>query len=459
MVLPCPLWLRYLLEIFDSIQQGLCNAQQHSPEGSDSAFLGLSGNEAWVIHKISCIIENLDNFFEFGSDEDHLHVHCLCCVYLACLPLPEGSPALLQALNLTVAHDSEAYHTSLLNNMVHKVQEEAEVWASQAQTNLRKFIVQALISSSPDLSEAAQELADDLNPDLMAWVKNFRADIQDHAKCLISEEAVAQIFDPIADKVLTCELASHHATAQAEVNCQVYDFQAEYHQCQKMNAQIAIDTEIALDMQQYKAATLTHETALVDAKVALELQSYKHNAKVQASMHHQEINDQLCTSVVCTPKPACPSPISSKPPHKHKVRVSKPGLDPSQPIFIHDSLTPASDAGSLESDVDSVMDDSVTPHVSPVETAPPLGPPVALAGPVSSALNSRSETVWSQQDLLPTGAVSLGPSTSGAQASSSDPLLLLVLQNIQPSVQALEFQLRTLECKGSKPLAPPPPPA
>ena len=96
----------------------------------------------------------------------------------------------MQALNLTVTRDSEAYRTTLLNDMVHQVKDEAEAWALEAQTKLCKYIVQALITSVADLSEVAHELADDLNPDLMAWVENFRADIQDRAKHLIAEEAV-----------------------------------------------------------------------------------------------------------------------------------------------------------------------------------------------------------------------------------------------------------------------------
>ena len=101
----------------------------------------------------------------------------------------------------------------MLNDMVRKVTEEAEDWVKGTQTNIRKYIVQALISSTPDLTTVVRELADNLDPDLMAWVDSFRADVQDCAKCLIAEEAVSQLFDPVADEVLTCELASLCACA------------------------------------------------------------------------------------------------------------------------------------------------------------------------------------------------------------------------------------------------------
>ena len=130
-----PYWLRYLLEVFDSIQQGLYNAQQLAPEGPGSAFRNASGNETWVGHKIGHIIENLDNFFAFSSDDDRQHIHCLHCVYTACLPFPENQ-SLLATLNLTIAHDSEAYHTSMLNDMVQKVSDEAEEWVKGTQTNI-----------------------------------------------------------------------------------------------------------------------------------------------------------------------------------------------------------------------------------------------------------------------------------------------------------------------------------
>ena len=44
---------------------------------------------------------------------------------MGCLPFPENQ-ALLAALNLTIAHDSEAYCTSMLNDMVWKVSNKAE---------------------------------------------------------------------------------------------------------------------------------------------------------------------------------------------------------------------------------------------------------------------------------------------------------------------------------------------
>ena len=112
----------------------------------------------------------------------------------------------------------------MLNDMVHSVQSEAEAWKQDTLTNLKKYLVQALISSTPDLSHAARELADDLDPDLMAWVNSFRADVQDRAKRLIAHEAVMQLFDPVADEVLTTELASLCAHAREEVDCQVDDF-------------------------------------------------------------------------------------------------------------------------------------------------------------------------------------------------------------------------------------------
>ena len=135
------MWVHYFLEIADSLQQGLHNANKSAPPGSQTTFQGLSGNEACVIHKIGCILENLDDFFEFSADNDCDCLHCLCCVFSACLPLPTGSPALLNAINLTIAHNSEAYRTTLLNDMVCQVKDEAEAWASEAQTKLHKYMI------------------------------------------------------------------------------------------------------------------------------------------------------------------------------------------------------------------------------------------------------------------------------------------------------------------------------
>ena len=116
----------------------------------------------------------------------------------------------------------------MLNDMVRMVQSEAETWKQDTLSNLKKYLVQALISSTPDLSHAARELADNLDPDLMAWVNSFRADVQDRAKRLIANEAVMQLFDPVAEEVLMTELASLRARAREEVDRQVDDFRAEY---------------------------------------------------------------------------------------------------------------------------------------------------------------------------------------------------------------------------------------
>ena len=251
-----PFYLRFLLEVVDSIHRGLFLANKNAPARAEYAFAEAVGDEARIGHKIGWVIEDLDDFFEFTSDDSRQRFHCLRCVYSARLPLPENQ-ALLAALNLTVARDSEAYRTSMLNDMVRTVQSEAESWKRDTLTNLKKYLVQALISSTPDLSDAAWELADDLDPDLMAWVISFHADVQDCAKCLIAQEAVTQLFNPMADEVLTSELASMRARVRVEVDRQVDDFHAEYRQGQKLNAQLVIDAEIAHELQEYKSAALT----------------------------------------------------------------------------------------------------------------------------------------------------------------------------------------------------------
>ena len=78
-----PMWLRYLLEIVDSVHRGLFLANQNAPAGAGSTFENAAGNEVRVGHKIGQVIEDLDDFFEFCSDDSHQRLHCLRCIYSA----------------------------------------------------------------------------------------------------------------------------------------------------------------------------------------------------------------------------------------------------------------------------------------------------------------------------------------------------------------------------------------
>ena len=132
-------------------------------------------------------------------------------------------------------------------------------------------------------------------------------------------------------------------------------------------------------MANYKATALATAQATINAEVAQEIQTYHHEAKVAAAARRQEIDMQLRTSVVRTPKPPRPSPVGSTPWRKRKVHVAEAGLDPSQPISIHfTTSTPSESAPSTdaeaESDSDLVMDDASTPRVSPTSTSLPAAP-------------------------------------------------------------------------------------
>ena len=190
-------------------------------------------------------------------------------------------------------------------------------------------------------------------------------------------------------------------------------------------------------MMTYKLSTLASARQAVDAEVANEIQAYRHQAKIEAAARRQDIDSQLHTSVVRTPKPARPSPVGSSSRRKRKVRISSPGLDPSQPISVHSTSShPSSEAEVSESDADSVMDDASTPRVSLTGTSLPPAPSRAAREPVSSA---RAPPI----EIPPSGAV----------APPSDPLLFSVLQEIQSTVKALDFRMRTLERSGPQPTA------
>src|SRR5579863_6257653 len=182
-------WLRHLFEVLVGAHEGLRNAQQANADGHPDAFDNLNREEGNIASAVYSVLTDIIDFFDLVNDPDEnspKRTHCIRCIQSASLPPPSSLPEFITSLQLTSEIDVRAARLSLLNDRIHTITHEADVWCTTQADALQAFFISHLISTDCSPSQLASALHAD--PSFDSWAMNLGNELREHCRRIICNE-------------------------------------------------------------------------------------------------------------------------------------------------------------------------------------------------------------------------------------------------------------------------------
>jgi hypothetical protein len=337
-------WLRFVLEIFTAVHEGLLVAQHSTPDllgtmakskpklaDIANGFSDLTAAEKNLVSTIEEILGWTHDFFVINDEScskvaDHpISTLCYRCVESSHAPFTEADNSdKVHSILLSVDFDARATRDTLLNQAIREVHEEVDAWRDTQRQHLISAIIDMIIFDDPSTETLAVSVAP-LDPRLLAWIDSKKADLHDYAHKHLAKQACEDTIDQCCSELIDEHLHQRRKDLDTDVATHSNELQATFDKelaNTKLGFQITLSHTKAqmkktLDTN-IKAALLKNHNFLIQETGCL-----RHEAKIRLQQIKDDLNTRALPSVTRTTKADKPSPLTphpkkykKKPPHK-----------------------------------------------------------------------------------------------------------------------------------------------
>jgi hypothetical protein len=241
-------WLRFALELFATLHEGLLSSQISAPDllgttalpaptftDISNAFTDLSTDEKDLISTIEEILGWTYDFFENEDEKcsdltDRAHrTLCYRCVESTHNPFSNkaDNDEKIKSVLLSVDFDARAMRDTLLNQAIREVHAEVDVWRNTQRNHLISTITDTIISDDPS-TETLAVLVAPLDPRLQTWIDSKKSDLRAYARLRLANQACEDTIDQQFTELVEERIHRHRSSLDSEVTTRTADLRQAF---------------------------------------------------------------------------------------------------------------------------------------------------------------------------------------------------------------------------------------
>jgi len=304
---PRHLWLRMfstlLVDFHNSIRV------THSDHPFPAAFTDLNTYKSQHIELINQTFSSFSHFFTNYKSDPQAWDICLCCLEECHIPIDKAEWV---SVLKSCAQNIHAAHSTIVNNSIHTLHQEAEAWRLNQTDRLQTDFLSFLTNAEDDV------LVVSADPRLKTWIKTTCTCLQTQLRSTLANTTLTKILEPWAttafddakaQKIIT--LDKLRKELEAATAGEISKAKEAAHIRTAAEAQAFFKQQLDIRTKQSLLDILQHKAELHEA-AEVEISAFKHTLKIQTEEH----KEKLCTTLAPTPS----SSISSQP----VARTNKP---------------------------------------------------------------------------------------------------------------------------------------